>query len=81
MLTARNIAAALGVNTGRIYRALGHPFALPHVLSPAPAQGGRRERRYSIGTVLPRLKAHFELTPEVLRALLERGGYVNAARH
>ncbi|RBW58439.1 hypothetical protein DS909_05595 [Phaeobacter gallaeciensis] len=75
MVTACQIAAALEVSTGRVYRALSKPFPLPFTLAPATRKGGACKRRYTIGVVLPRIKEFFGPTPEQIKKLFEAGGY------
>jgi len=75
MLTASNIAAAMEVSKGRIYRALSTPFPLPFILTPASEKGGASERLYSIGVVLPRIKDAFKPESDQIKKLFKYGGY------
>lgn len=75
MLTASNIAAAMGVSKGRIYRALSKPYPLSFILSPTSRNGGASERLYQIGIVLPRIKSEFFPTDEQIKKLFIYGGY------
>lgn len=74
MLTAHQIARALGVSKGRVYRALTRPYQLPYINNSVRSRGGQ-ERLYTIGVLLPRLKQTFSLTTEQISSLFKEGGY------
>lgn len=75
MLTTHQIGEALGISYHAARRLLTRPFPLPFVLANAQRQGGGRERLYSIGVVLPRVKdAGFTDTPTI-HALFKKGAY------
>ncbi|SFL57545.1 hypothetical protein SAMN04488042_101736 [Shimia aestuarii] len=75
MLTASKVARALGVSKGRVYRALSRPYPLPYITIASAAKAGGQERHYTIGVLLPRLKATFGISPEQTKALFVEGGY------
>ncbi len=75
MLTASQIARALGVTKGRVYRALSRPYPLPYMNSPYPVRPGGQERLYSISVLLPRLKEVFAPEPDLIKALFREGGH------
>lgn len=75
MLTVLQTARALGVSTGRIYRALSRPYPLPYIIASTPAKAGGQERHYSISVLLPRLKSAFAVSPKQVKALFREGSY------
>lgn len=75
MLTAFNIARALGVSKGRVYRALSRPYPLPYIIIGSSAKAGGQERHYTLGVLLPRLKATFGISRDQTQALFSEGGY------
>ncbi len=75
MLTAHQIARALGVSKGRVYRALTRPYPLPFITSHLQAKVGGQERLYEIGVLLPRLKLLFSPSQDQIKSLFREGGY------
>ncbi len=75
MLTACQIARALGVTKGRVYRALSRPYPLPYITASLHTKAGGQQRYYAIGVILPRLKMAFDITPEQIKVLIREGPY------
>ncbi|GAA6198691.1 hypothetical protein NBRC116598_41360 [Pseudophaeobacter arcticus] len=75
MLSAHQIARALGVSKGRVYRALSRPYPLPYIIIGSSAKAGGQERHYTIGVLLPRLKATFGISRDQTKGLFAEGGY------
>jgi len=75
MLTASQIAAAMTVSLGRVYRARSKSFSLLFALAPARRKGGATSRMYSISVILPRIKHALYPTPKQIKKVFELGGY------